>query len=65
MYRVFKVPEGFQVFWCPSAPMHYNDREPYIDPKNAEKRGIYTKRQAAYRRAAELNKKRLESEKNK
>jgi hypothetical protein len=56
MYRVFSVPEGYQVFWCPSAPVHYNDREVYIDPKNVRNNGVYTKRQAAYHRASELNK---------
>jgi hypothetical protein len=57
MYRVFKVEkdkvpagyeEGYEIFWCPSAPVHYNDRVPY-DGK------VYTKRPAAYRRVKQLN----------
>ena len=57
MYRVYevekdKLPEGYQegyeIFWCPSAPIHYNDRVPY-DGK------VYSKRPAAYRRVKQLN----------
>lgn len=55
MYRVFPVEGGYQIFWCPSAPHHYTDKVAYIDPKNVSKHGIYTKRQAAYRRITELN----------
>lgn len=66
MYKVFTVDtnEGkrFQVFWCPSSPRHYNDKVPYIDPRNVKNQGLYTRRQAAYRRMVELNKS-LESEK--
>lgn len=55
MYKVFRVDGGYQIFWCPSAPLHYNDREPYIDTKNVRTGGLYTRPQAAYHRAAELN----------
>ncbi len=57
MYKVFAVESGFEIFWCPSAPTHFNDRVPY-DGK------IYSKRQAAYRRAKQLNEA-LEEEKKK
>jgi hypothetical protein len=48
MYKVYEVEGGWEIFWCPSAPIHYNDRVPY-DGK------IYSKRPAAYRRVKELN----------
>jgi hypothetical protein len=48
VYKVFDVPGGYQIFWCPSAPIHYNDRIPY----NGK---IYSKKQAAYRRNKQLN----------
>jgi hypothetical protein len=48
MYKVFPAEGGFEVFWCPSAPIHYNDKIPY-DGK------IYSKKQAAYRRCKQLN----------
>lgn len=56
MFKVFEVPkevEGkteqwYQIFWCPSAPMHYADKIPHDDK-------VYKHRQAAYR-----HKKRLE-----
>lgn len=46
-FKVYKVEDGYQIFWCPSAPMHYQDRIPH-DGR------IYTKKQAAYRRAKQL-----------
>ena len=48
MYKVFQVEGGFQIFWCPSAPIHYNDRVPYDDK-------VYSTRAAAYRRVKQLN----------
>lgn len=47
-YRVFEVEGKFEIFYCPSAPLHYNDRVSY-DGK------LYSKRQAAYRRCKQLN----------
>jgi hypothetical protein len=55
MFRVFEVPrevegkpeKGYQIFWCPSAPMHYADKIPH-DNK------VYSKKQAAYRRRKQL-----------
>jgi hypothetical protein len=55
MYRVFEVEGGYQIFWCPSAPVHYADKVPY-DGK------VYTKRQAAYRRCKQLNEGRIASD---
>jgi hypothetical protein len=49
MYRVYRVKGGFQIFYCPSAPRHYNDKVPY-DGK------VYTKQQAAYRKIAHIRK---------
>lgn len=46
-FKVYPVEGGFQIFWCPSAPKHYQDRIPHDDK-------IYTKRQAAYRRVKQL-----------
>jgi hypothetical protein len=46
-YKVYPVEGGYQIFWCPSAPVYYTDRIPY-DGK------VYSKRQAAYRRARQL-----------
>jgi hypothetical protein len=46
-FRVYPVEGGYQIFWCPSAPMHYADRIPHDDK-------VYSKRQAAYRRAKQL-----------
>jgi hypothetical protein len=48
MYKVFRVAEGYQIFWCPSAPLHYDGRVSY-DGR------IYPKRQAAYRRCQQLS----------
>ena len=48
MYKVFAVEGGYQIFWCPSAPIHYNDKVPYNDK-------VYTTRPAAYRRVKQLN----------
>ncbi len=48
MYKVFPVENGFEIFWCPSAPVHYADKVPY-------KGKVYSKRQAAYRRVKQLN----------
>ncbi len=48
MYKVFKVEGGWEIFWCPSAPVQFTDRIPY-DGK------VYSKRPAAYRRAKQLN----------
>ena len=48
MYKVYQVEGGFQIFWCPSAPLHYNDRVPYDDK-------VYSTRAAAYRRVKQLN----------
>lgn len=58
MYKVFEVEGGYKIFWCPAAPVHYNDRIPY-DGK------VYTKRQAAYRRCKQLNERREAREKGK
>jgi len=49
-FRVYPVERGYQIFWCPSAPMHYADRIPHDDK-------VYSKRQAAYRRAKQLTEK--------
>lgn len=48
MYKVFAVEGGFEIFWCPSAPYHFNDKIPY-DGK------VYAHRAAAYRRVKQLN----------
>jgi hypothetical protein len=48
MYKVFPVEGGYEIFWCPSAPTHYNDKVPY-DGK------VYSTRPAAYRRVKQLN----------
>lgn len=48
MYKVFEVEGGFQVFWCKSAPTHYNDKEPYSEK-------VYRYRQGAYRKCKQLN----------
>lgn len=47
MFKVFEVEGGYQIFWCPSAPKHYQDRIPH-DGK------VYSKKQAAYRRVKQL-----------
>lgn len=56
MFRVFEVPrssgegkseKGYQIFWCPSAPLHYADKIPH-DEK------VYAHKQAAYRRKKQL-----------
>ncbi len=47
MYKVFPVEGGYQIFWCPSAPLHFNDKIPY-DGK------VYSKKQAAYRKVKQL-----------
>lgn len=51
-YKVYEVDGKYQIFWCPSAPVHYNDRIPY------DGRKLYSKRQAAYRRCKQLNEQR-------
>jgi hypothetical protein len=48
MYKVFKVEGGYEIYWCPSAPVHYNDKIPY-DGK------VYSTNSAAYRRVKQLN----------
>ncbi len=48
MYRVFPVPGGFQIFWCPSWPRHTEDKVPHSTK-------VYPYKQAAYRRASQLN----------
>ena len=48
MYKVFQVEGGYEIFWCPSAPIHYNDKVSY-DGK------VYSTRPAAYRRVKQLN----------
>ncbi len=55
MYKVFEIKggtkegkDGYEVFWCPSAPVHYNDRVPY----NGR---IYPQKQGAYRKCKQLN----------
>lgn len=52
LYRVFKVGSKtdprYEIFFCPSAPLHYDDRRPY-DGR------LYTTKQAAYRRCKQLN----------
>ena len=58
MYKVYEVPGGYQIFWCPSAPTHYNDRIPYDDK-------VYSKKQAAYRRNKQLNEQLAERAKGK
>ena len=47
-YKVYKVGDRWEIFWCPSAPVQYTDRIPY-DGK------LYTKRPAAYRRVKQLS----------
>lgn len=47
MYKVFSVEGGYQIFWCPSAPTHFNDRVSYDGH-------IYTHRNAAHRRCKQL-----------
>jgi hypothetical protein len=46
-FRVYPVEGGYQIFWCPSAPKHYQDKIPHDDK-------VYTKKQAAYRRMKQL-----------
>lgn len=48
MYKVFQVEGGYEIFWCPSAPTHFNDKISY-DGK------VYSTRPAAYRRVKQLN----------
>ncbi len=48
MYKVFPVAGGWQIFYCPSAPLHYDDKRPYDDR-------VYTHRNAAHRRCKRLN----------
>ena len=59
-YKVFKVEGGWEIFWCPSAPLHYDDRKVY-DGK------VYPQRPGAYRRVSQLNKEleRLDQEEKK
>lgn len=51
-YKVFEVDtdkgKQYQIFWCPSAPIHYNDKIPYNDK-------LYPQRQGAYRKCKQLN----------
>lgn len=47
MFKVFPVEGGYQIFWCPSAPMHYADKIPHDDK-------VYSKKQSAYRRKKQL-----------
>lgn len=47
MFKVFPVEGGYQIFWCPSAPMHYAD-------KIAHDEKVYSRKQAAYRRKKQL-----------
>ena len=47
-YKVFAVEGGHQIFWCPSAPLHYDDKRPYSDK-------VYPFPNSAYRRAKQLN----------
>lgn len=47
-YKVQEVEGGFQIFYCPSAPVHYNDCVPF-------NKRVYPQRQAAYRRCKQLN----------
>ena len=59
MFKVYKLPEyhwpdgkiaeGYQIFWCPSAPMHYQDRVPHDGT-------VYKQKQAAYRKMSKLRK---------
>lgn len=48
MYKVYEVTGGYQIFWCPSAPIHFNDRTSY-DGR------VYKHKAAAYRRVKQLN----------
>ena len=50
MYKVFPTEkkDGFQIFWCPSAPTYYSDKVPYSDR-------VYTHRQGAYRKLKSLD----------
>jgi hypothetical protein len=48
MYKVFPVPGGFQIFWCPSWPVHVGDKQPHSAK-------VYAYKQAAYYRAGILN----------
>lgn len=45
MYKVFPVEGGYEIFWCASE----HEKQPLNNPR------IYSKRQAAYRRARQLN----------
>lgn len=47
-FKVYPVEGGYEIFWCPSAPMHYQDKVPH-DGK------VYSTRSAAYRRKAQLS----------
>lgn len=59
MYKVFAVAGGYQIFWCPSAPLHFNDCVPYVEHRrNSPPNGVYASGTAAYRRRSSLNKKR-------
>jgi hypothetical protein len=49
-YKVFHVEGGYQIFWCPSAPVHYADKIPYDGH-------VYPKKQSVYRRLKQLNEK--------
>jgi len=48
MYKVFKVQGGWQIFYCPSVPLHYSDKVPYSEK-------VYPQPQGAHRRCAQLN----------
>jgi hypothetical protein len=48
MYKLYQVEGGYEIYWCPFAPIHFNDRVPY-DGK------VYSTKQAGYRRCKQLN----------
>lgn len=52
MYKVFQLENGkWQIFWCPSWPVHVGDKQPYSAKQ-------YPHKQAAYYRCGQLNKQR-------
>ncbi len=48
MFRIFSVPGGFQIFWCPSWPRHTEDKVPHSAK-------VYPQDKGAFRRAKQLN----------
>lgn len=46
-FKVYQVEGGYEIFWCPSAPLHYQDKIPH-DGK------VYKHKQAAYRQVSKL-----------